>query len=101
MSITRRRRSAATDGVAGRSAAVGRVRGWRRFALGALVAAAGTAALSLAGPFALRPFAAAAEAAGSAGKVSVAFVLDFGGTSADQVVGFKFCNVPSMVWISP
>jgi hypothetical protein len=87
MSITRRRRSAATDGVAGRSPAAGRVRGWRRIALGGLVAAAGTAALSLAGPFALRPFVAAADAAGSAGKVSVAFVLDFDGPSADQVVG--------------
>ena len=40
-----------------------------------------------AGPFALRPFVDAAHAAGSAGEVSVAFVLDFGGSSGDQVVG--------------
>ena len=87
MSITRRRQSAATDGDTSRSARAGRVRGWRRFAFGALVVAAGTAALSLAGPFALRPFADAAHAAGSAGEVSVAFVLDFGGSSGSQVVG--------------
>jgi hypothetical protein len=65
---------------------VGRGRA-RRVARAALVVAAGTAALSLAGPFALRPFADAAHAAGSAGEVSVAFVLDFGGPPADQVVG--------------
>jgi len=87
MSITRRRRSAAPDGDTSRSPRVGRVRGGRRFARGALVVAAGTAALSLAGPLALRPFADAAHAAGSAGEVSVAFVLDFGGSSGDQVVG--------------
>ena len=87
MSITRRRRSAAPDGDTSRSPRVGRVRGRRRFARGALVVAAGTAALSLAGPLALRPFADAAHAAGSAGEVSVAFVLDFGGSSGDQVVG--------------
>ena len=87
MSITRRRRSAANDGNASRSPRVGHARAWRRLVRGALVAAAGTAALSLAGPFALRPFADAAHAAGSAGAVSVAFVLDFGGSSGDQVVG--------------
>jgi len=92
MPITRRRRSAATDGEPSRSAA-GRARGVRRFALGALVVAAGTAALSLAGPFALRPFADAAHAAGSAGEVSVAFVLDFGGSTGSQVVGCV--NVPA------
>lgn len=87
MSITRRRRPAATDGDTSRSSAVGHVRGWRRCVRGALVIAAGTAALSLAGPFALRPFADAAHAAGSAGEVSVAFVLDFGGPSGNQVAG--------------
>jgi hypothetical protein len=54
---------------------------------GSLIVAAGTAALALAGPFALRPFADAATAAGSAGEVSVAFVLDFGGSAGHQVVG--------------
>ena len=86
MSITRRRQPAATDGDTSRSAQAGRVHGWRRFASGALVVAAGTAALSLAGPLALRPFADAAHAAGSAGEVSVAFVLDFG-SSGNRVVG--------------
>jgi hypothetical protein len=57
---------------------------------GALVVAAGTAALSLAGPFALRPF---ADVAGAAGDVGVAFVLDFGGTPANLVVGCV--SVPS------
>ena len=65
----------------------GRVRRRWGFARGALLVAAGTAALSLAGPLALRPFADAAHAAGSAGEVSVAFVLDFGGSSSDQVTG--------------
>ena len=51
---------------------------WRRIGRGALVVAAGTAALALAGPLALRPFVDAAGAAGAAGEVSVAFVLDFG-----------------------
>lgn len=60
---------------------------WRRVARGGLVVAAGTAALALAGPFALRPFVDAAEAAGTAGQTSVAFVLDFGGPTTDQVVG--------------
>jgi hypothetical protein len=48
------------------------------------VVAAGTAALSLAGPFALRPF---VDVAGAAGTVSVAFVLDFGGSPATLVTG--------------
>jgi len=56
----------------------------RRLVRGLLVVAAGTAALALAGPLALRPF---ADAAGAAGEVGVAFVLDFGGTPADLVVG--------------
>jgi hypothetical protein len=59
----------------------------RRLARGALVVAAGTAALALAGPFALRPFVDVAHAAGTAGETSVAFVLDFGGSTTDQVVG--------------
>jgi hypothetical protein len=53
-------------------------------ARGVLVAAAGTAALSLAGPFALRPF---TDVAGAAGDVTVAFVLDFGAPSLRLVVG--------------
>jgi hypothetical protein len=60
---------------------------WRRLGRAALIVAAGTAALSLAGPFALRPFVDVAGAAGEAGEVSVAFVLDFGGPASDQVVG--------------
>jgi hypothetical protein len=56
----------------------------RRLVQGLLVVVAGTAALSLAGPFALRPF---ADVAGAAGQVTVAFVLDFGGTPAKLVVG--------------
>ena len=60
-----------------------RARGWRRVARGALVIAAGTAALALAGPMALRPF---VDAAGAAGEVTVAFVLDFGPGNS-QVVG--------------
>jgi hypothetical protein len=56
----------------------------RRLVRGVLVVAAGTAALSLAGPFALRPF---ADVAGAAGTVSVAFVLDFGGSPAALVTG--------------
>jgi hypothetical protein len=87
MSTTRRRRSATTDGDAVRPVAAGRGRSWRRAARGVLIAVAGTAALSLAGPFALRPFADAAHAAGTAGEVSVAFVLDFGGSTGDQVTG--------------
>jgi MYXO-CTERM domain-containing protein len=48
------------------------------------VVAAGSAALALAGPMALRPF---ADVAGAAGEVTVAFVLDFGGPRSDQVTG--------------
>ncbi len=57
---------------------------------GLLVVAAGTAALTLAGPLALRPF---ADVAGAAGEVSVAFVLDFGGSPGTVVSGCV--SVPS------
>ena len=83
MSITRRPAPAAIDGKSARSTDARRARGWRRVARGALVIAAGTAALALAGPMALRPF---VDAAGAAGQVTVAFVLDFG-PSGSQVVG--------------
>ena len=78
MSITRRRATAATDEDSARSIGSRRVRTWRRVGRGALVVAAGTAALALAGPLALRPFVDAAGAAGAAGDVTVAFVIDFG-----------------------
>jgi hypothetical protein len=83
MSITRRPAPAAIDGGPARSTDSRRARGWRRVARGALVIAAGTAALALAGPMALRPF---VDAAGAAGEVTVAFVLDFG-PGGSQVVG--------------
>jgi hypothetical protein len=57
---------------------------WRRIGRGALIVAAGTAALALAGPMALRPI---SDVAGAAGAVTVAFVLDFGGGPGNQVVG--------------
>jgi hypothetical protein len=78
MSITRRRSTAAIDGVTTRSTGNRRARAWHRLGRGALIVAAGTAALALAGPMALRPFVDAADSAGAAGLVSVAFVLDFG-----------------------
>jgi hypothetical protein len=87
MSITRRQKPAATDGDANRALGCHRARLWHRIGRGALVVAAGTAALALAGPFALRPFVDTAQAAGTAGEVSVAFVLDFGGSSSNQVIG--------------
>jgi len=83
MSVTRRPAPAAIDGGPARSTDSRRARGWRRVARGALVIAAGTAALALAGPMALRPF---VDAAGAAGEVTVAFVLDFG-PGGSQVVG--------------
>lgn len=83
MSITRRPAPAAIDGGPARSTDSRRAGGWRRVARGALVIAAGTAALALAGPMALRPF---VDAAGAAGEVTVAFVLDFGQGNS-QVVG--------------
>ena len=49
-----------------------------RFVRGSLLAAAASAALALAGPDALVPF---KDAAGAASEVSVAFVLDFGGST--------------------
>jgi len=55
----------------------------RRLATGSLCIAAASAALALAGPYALKPF---ADAAGAATEVGVAFVLDFGGDRG-QVVG--------------
>ncbi len=88
MSLIRRRSPVAADG--GRARPDPDLRGRRsrstarRLVRGVLVVAAGTAALSLAGPFALRPF---TDLAGAAGEVTVAFVLDFGSTSADLVVG--------------
>jgi len=89
MSLIRRRPPVATDGGrsradlggAGTARPAGRL---RRVIRGALVVAAGTAALSSAGPFALRPF---ADVAGAAGTVTVAFVLDFGGAPATLVTG--------------
>jgi len=58
----------------------------------ALIVAATSAALALAGPMALRPFADAAGAAGSAGEVAVGFVIDFG-TGTTPAVGCV--DVPS------
>ena len=87
MSVTRRHR---TDTPGTESPPPGgprRSRPWRRIGRAALVVAAGTTALALAGPFALRPFADVAHAAGTAGETSVAFVLDFGGPAGNQVVG--------------
>lgn len=96
MSLIRRRTPVVVDGDGSRRRGPGRLtrpdvpspalrhRALRRFVQGALVVAAGTAALSLAGPFALRPF---TDVAGAAGDVTVAFVLDFGGTPAQLVVG--------------
>ncbi len=66
-----------------------RSRSWRRLATGSLCIAAASAALALAGPYALEPF---ADAAGAATEVGVAFVLDFGGDRG-QVVGCV--HVPS------
>ncbi len=87
MSPIRRRSPVASEGST-TSRTVTRRRGGgplvRRVVRGALLVAAGTAALSLAGPFALRPF---ADVAGAAGEVTVAVVLDFGGTSATVVQG--------------
>jgi hypothetical protein len=78
MSITRLRSTAANDEDSARSIRTRRTRAWHRIGRGALVVAAGTAALALAGPMALRPFVDAAGAAGAAGDVAVAFVIDFG-----------------------
>ncbi len=60
-----------------------RRRWMRRLATVSLGVAAGSAALALAGPYALAPF---VDAAGAATEVGVAFVLDFGGARG-QVVG--------------
>ena len=86
MSLIRRRSPVVVDGDRTRpSMRTGGARtAARRLVQGVLVVAAGTAALSLAGPFALRPF---TDVAGAAGTVTVAFVLDFGGASTNQVVG--------------
>ena len=86
MSITRRRSAAAIDGCSPQSAAIGRTRVRRRLGRAALIVAAGSAALALAGPMALRPFVDTAEAAVAASDVPVAFVLDFG-TGTTPVVG--------------
>ncbi len=61
----------------------------RRFARFAALVAAASAALALAGPYALTPF---KDAAGAATEVSVAFVVDFGGANKVQVTCVK---VPS------
>jgi len=82
MSVTRRRSAAAADGDSTRSSGARGAAGWRRLGRGALIVAAGTAALALAGPMALRPFVDGAGIAGAAGEVSVAFVVDFGSGSA-------------------
>ena len=92
MSLIRRRTPVAVDGDHARPWADRHRSGRttspaRRLIRAVLVIAAGTAALTLAGPFALRPFADVAGAAGAAGDVSVAFVLDFGGTPATLVSG--------------
>ncbi len=55
----------------------------RRLATVSVGVAAASAALALAGPYALEPF---ADAAGAATEVGVAFVLDFGGAKG-RVVG--------------
>jgi len=86
MSVTRRRSPAATDGDTAERQVTGRARWWHRTGRAALIVAAGTAALALAGPMALRPFVDAAGAAGAAGDVAVAFVIDFG-TGSTPVVG--------------
>ena len=78
MSVTRRRSAAADGGDSARSPQSRGAARWRRLGRGALIVAAGTAALALAGPMALRPFVDGAGIAGAAGEVSVAFVLDFG-----------------------
>ncbi|HEY4927527.1 MAG TPA: hypothetical protein VIH95_00125 [Acidimicrobiales bacterium] len=85
MSITRRRSTAANDEDSTRSIRIRRARAWHRIGRGALVVAAGTAALALAGPMALRPFVDAAGAAGTAGDVAVAFVIDFGPGTTPKV----------------
>ncbi len=95
MSLIRHRPPVATDGDRARSSAGRRRSGRtaspaRRLVSGVLVAAAGTAALTIAGPFALRPF---ADVAGAAGDVTVAFVLDFGGSPSNVVSGCV--SVPS------
>ena len=87
MSVIRRHRTDPTEAETEARVSSRRCGRWRRVARGFLVVAAGTAALALAGPFALRPFADVAHAAGTAGETSVAFVLDFGGSATDQVVG--------------
>ncbi len=86
MSLIRRRSPVVADGTPPRRRTRRRRprAGVRRLVHGALLVAAGTAALSLAGPFALRPF---TDVAGAAGEVSVGFVLDFGGSSANVVEG--------------
>jgi hypothetical protein len=84
MSLIRRRPPVAAPADGWRPAGGRRTGAGARVARGALLVAAGTAALSLAGPFALRPF---ADVAGAAGDVTVAFVLDFSGSSPGQVVG--------------
>jgi hypothetical protein len=93
MPVIRRRSPVAADadlsrpGDAGRRGR-GRPVSWAALAVrGSLIAAAGTAALALAGPFALRPFVDAAGGAGTAGEASVAFVLDFGGSPDREVTG--------------
>ena len=93
MSIIRRRFTATIDGDATRSIGSRRDRAWRRIGRAALIVAAGTAGLALAGPMALRPFVDVTEAAGAAGQVSVAFVLDFG--TGTPVVGCV--SVPASV----
>jgi len=98
MSVIRRRSPVAADADPTRAKVgrrrhagrrrVGRPTSWGGLAIrGSLIVAAGTAALALAGPFALRPFVDAAGAAGTASEVSVAFVLDFGGSPDREVTG--------------
>ena len=78
MPIIRRRSTVAIDGDTAGSQRPRRARRWHRFGRTALIVASGSAALALAGPMGLRPFADTAEAAGAAAEVTVAFVIDFG-----------------------
>jgi hypothetical protein len=92
MSVIRRRSPVAADADLARSRRARRngrrPTSWAALAMrGSLIVAGGTAALALAGPFALRPFADVAGAAGTAGEVTVAFVLDFGGHPDREVTG--------------
>jgi len=78
MPIIRRRSTVTIDGDHAGSDRPRRVPQWRWIGKAALIVASGSAALALAGPMGLRPLVDTAEAAGAAGQVTVAFVIDFG-----------------------